>query len=39
VIKAVFGNGVTSDKPTNMEFIAACAQVITDEPGNPVWNM
>lgn len=41
VIAAVFGNSIDAYRghATNSEFIAAIAQVVAHEPGNPVWNM
>lgn len=41
VLSAVFGNSVDVYRghATNSEFIAAIAQVVAHEPGNPVWNM
>jgi two-component system response regulator (stage 0 sporulation protein A) len=41
VLSAVFGNSIDTYRghATNSEFIAAIAQVVAHEPGNPVWNM
>lgn len=41
VLSAVFGNSIDAYRghATNSEFIAAIAQVVAHEPGNPVWNM
>ena len=41
IIFAVFGNSVSADRgrPTNSEFIATVAEVLTSEPNNPVWRM
>lgn len=40
VLKAVFGNTIPDGyKITNSHLIAAMAQVISEEPDNPVWEM
>lgn len=41
VMKAVFGYSIDTERTcaTNSEFIGALAQVIADEPNNPVWSM
>ena len=42
MVKDIFGNTMehgSSIKPTNKEFIAAIAQVVANEPDNPVWSM
>lgn len=41
VMKAVFGYSIDTKRAyaTNSEFIGALAQVIADEPNNPVWSM
>lgn len=40
VLKAVFGNTIPDGyKITNSHLIAAMAQVVGEEPDNPVWNM
>lgn len=42
MVKDIFGNTMecsSSTKPTNKEFIAAVAQVVANEPDNPVWSM
>lgn len=38
-LKAVFGNTINDSCIANSQFVATCAQVITDEPNNPVWQM
>lgn len=38
-LKAVFGNTIDATGITNSQFIATLAQVVTDEPNNPVWQM
>lgn len=38
-LKAVFGNSIMDWRMTNSQFIATCAQVIEDEPNNPIWKM
>lgn len=40
VVKAVFGNTIPCGyKITNSHLIAALAQIVSEEPDNPVWNM
>ena len=40
VIKPIFGHTIGRDYDvTNAHFIATVAEIITDEPDNPVWNM
>lgn len=41
VIRAIMGNCISerTGKATNSAFIAALAQVVSEEPDNPVWSM
>lgn len=41
VLRAIVGNHVSAStgRATNSAFIAALAQVVSEEPDNPVWSM